>query len=361
MDSDLKQLRSRIDELDDKIVLLLKDRMKIVEEIAETKKEDGLPILDPQRETELYDNVRSKAEKLGLDGSDIESIFREIVSMSRRIQGEERSVAFLGPRGTFAEEAARKIFPESGVRFIACSSIFDTFRTVSSGGALYGVVPIENSTEGSVTTTHDLLVDYDLMVWAEIDLPISQNLIVKPGTNLADLKVILSHPQALAQCRRYLEEHFLGIELRGTSSTAGAVEKLKELGNAAAVGTPLAARIFGMEIAAKGIQDNSRNYTRFFVLSKNDREVTGTDKTSLVFSVRHVPGALYSVLQVFAEKNLNMTKIESRPSKEKEWEYVFFIDFEGHRSSRIVVEALEELKDRTLFLKVLGSYPRWLG
>ena len=160
------------------------------------KKEKGIAIIDPEREKELYQNLRSKARGLDLNESDTEIVFREIVSMSCRIQGEERSVAFLGPRGTFTEEASRRIFPESGIEYVACSSIFETFRTVSSGGAFYGVVPVENSTEGPVNTTLDLLVDSDLMVWAEIDLPISHNLIVKPGTNSNDLKIILSHPES---------------------------------------------------------------------------------------------------------------------------------------------------------------------
>jgi chorismate mutase/prephenate dehydratase len=325
------------------------------------KKRRGLAVFDPEREKELYQNIRCQAKKLDLDESDAEAVFKEVVSMSRRVQGEDRSVAFLGPRGTFTEEASRKIFPESGIDFRACSTIFDTFRTVSSGGASYGVVPVENSTEGSVNTTLDLLVDSDLLVWAEIDLPISHNLIVKPGTNLKDLKIILSHPQALAQCRRYLEEHYRGVELKETSSTGNAVKLLEELEDAAAISTSLAAEIYGMEIAAKAIQDNSQNFTRFFVLSKKDREVTGRDKTSILFSVKHVPGALFSALKIFAERGINLTKIESRPTKQKQWEYVFFIDFEGHRSSKDVSEALERLRGETLFLKIVGSYPRWSG
>ncbi len=358
MSSDLKELRDQINRMDREIVRLIRNRIGIVREIAKMKKEKGIPIFDLRREEELYRGIRSEAKRLGLDESDIEAIFREIVSVSRKIQGEETSVAFLGPRGTFAEEAAREIFPESGTRFVACSSIFDTFRAVSSGGAMYGVVPVENSSEGSVNATLDLLLDSDLMVRGEIDLSVSHNLIVPPGKTLKDIKVILSHPQALAQCRRYLEEHFPAAELRDASSTSTAVEALRNLENAAAIGTSLAARIYKMEIAAEAIQDSSQNYTRFFVLSKNDHDPTGRDKTSIVFSVKHVPGALYSVLQIFAENGLNLTKIESRPTKRKQWEYIFFIDFEGHRSSKVVAEALQKLRERTLFLKILGSYPR---
>lgn len=361
MSSDLRKVRDRIDRADNEIIRLLVERMEIVGEISKIKREKGLPVFDQKREAELYRGIRSQAEKLGLDGTDTEAIFREIVSMSRRIQGEERNVAFLGPKGTNTEEAARTVFPESGTRFMACSSIFDTFRTVSSGSAMYGVVPVENSTEGSVNTTLDLLVGSELMIWAEIELPISHNLIIKPETNLSDIRLIISHSQALAQCSRYLEEHFPGVDLRETSSTGSAVELLKKVEKAAAVGPSLAARIHGMEIAAKAIQDNSRNYTRFFVLSKNDRDSTGRDKTSIIFSVKHVPGALYSILKVFAENNINLTKIESRPTKQKQWEYIFFIDFEGHRTSKVVAEALEALRENTLFLKTLGSYPRWLN
>ena len=358
MNSELKELRDQISRIDRDIVRLIRDRMEIVREIAKIKRENGIPIFDLKREEELYREIRSQAKKLGLDESDSEAIFREIVLMSRNVQGEAASVAFLGPRGTFTEEAARKIFPESRTRFVACSSIFDTFRTVSSGGTSYGVVPVENSSEGPVNATLDLLLDSDLMIRTEIDLPVSNSLIIPPGKTLKDIKVILSHPQALAQCRRYLEEHFPAAELREASSTASAVEALKDLENAAAIGTSLAARMYGMEIAAEAIQDSSQNYTRFFVLSKNDHDPTGRDKTSIVFSVRHVPGTLYSVLQVFAENGLNLTKIESRPTKRRQWEYIFFIDFEGHRSSKVVAETLEKLGEKTLFLKILGSYPR---
>lgn len=361
MSSELKDFRDEISRIDREIVRLIKNRMEIARKIAKTKRENGIPIFDLRREEEICREIRGEAKKLGLDESDSEAIFREIISMSRNIQGEAASVAFLGPRGTFAEEAVRKMFPESGTRSVACSSIFDTFRTVSSGSTLYGVVPVENSSEGSVNATLDLLLDSDLMIRAEIDLPVSHNLIVRPGKTPRDIKVILSHPQALAQCRRYLEEHFPTAELRDASSTASAVEALKDLENAAAIGTSLAARMYGMEIAAERIQDNSQNYTRFFVLSKNDHDPTGRDKTSIVFSVRHVPGALYSVLQVFAENGLNLTKIESHPAKRRQWEYIFFIDFEGHRSSKIVAEALEKLREKTLFLKILGSYPRRLS
>ncbi len=360
MSPDLKKLRDRIDATDKKIIRLIMERMGIVEEISKIKKQKGLPTFDVKREEELYQRISGEAENLGLNGSDTVAIFREILSMSRKIQGEERIVAFFGPRGTFTEEAARTIFPEAGTRFIACSSIFDTFRTVSSGSASYGVVPVENSTEGSVNTTLDLLVSSELMIWAEIELSISHNLIIRSGASLNDVEVILSHSQALAQCRRYLEEHFPGIELREASSTGSAVKQLKELDKAAAVGPSLAAEIYGMEVAVEAIQDNSRNHTRFFVLSKNDQDPTGQDKTSIIFSVKHVPGALYSILKVFAEKNLNLTKIESRPTKQKQWEYIFFIDFEGHKTSKVVAEALEALRENTLFLKILGSYPRWL-
>lgn len=354
----LVPLRKKIDDVDRQILALLKKRVSVLETIAAEKKSKGIPIRDIEREREILAKVARRSREMGISEEDAQAVFREIIAASRRIQEEKViNVAFLGPRGTFTDMAARGFFPSSGTNFIACTSIRDVFREVETGEASYGVVPVESSTEGAVNVTLDQLMSSNLMVYGEIKLRINQNLILPPGLDLSGVKVVLSHPQALAQCRNYLEEHLPGVELKEVSSTARAVSSLSEVQGAAAIGTELAAEIFGMRVVARGIQDNPMSYTRFFILSKSDHPRTGHDKTSLIFAVRHVPGALYKALKVFAERRINLTKIESRPTKREPWEYAFFLDFEGHRTDKICKEVIEDFRKVTTFVKVLGSYP----
>lgn len=357
--SKIEALRKKIDKVDKEIVKLLKTRTEIAKQIGRAKKSAGLPIRDLERENAVLANVSKEAKLSGLVAEDVKAAYKEIIALTRRVEGEETKVAFLGPQGTFAEEAARRFFPSAGSTLIPCTSIVDVFREVESGEALYGVVPVESSTEGAVTVTLDQLLSSNLMVCGEIELKVRHNLILPPTADLKNVKVVVSHPQALAQCRRYLEEHFPNVETKEVSSTAKAVEMLSKLPNAAAIGNELAAEVYGMRIATRGIQDNPRNYTRFFVLSKTDSPKTGQDKTSIIFSVRHIPGALYNALGEFAARNVNITKIESRPTKQKQWDYAFFLDFEGHRTDKISQETLKGLRKKTIFLKTLGSYPAW--
>jgi chorismate mutase/prephenate dehydratase len=266
-------------------------------------------------------------------------------------------IAYLGPEGTFCEQAARKYFQDDRC-FIACPAIRDVFDAVEQGKVVYGTVPVENSLEGSERRTLDLLFERKLMISGEIDLRVIHNLIVRPGTELRNVQVILSHPQALAQCRRFLEKCFSEVELREVSSTARAVQQLPEVKNAAAIGTEIAAEKYGMEIAIRQIEDDPNNFTRFFILGREDGAITGRDKTSLIFSAKHEPGALYRVLEVFAARGINLTKIESRPQRGTPWEYVFYLDFEGHRAEQRSSEALEAMREKCIFIKVLGSYPR---
>jgi chorismate mutase/prephenate dehydratase len=220
------------------------------------------------------------------------------------------------------------------------------------------VVPLENSLQGSERPTLDLLLQNDLKVRGEVDIRIVHNLIAKAGIKEKDVRVIVSHPQALAQCHRFIEKEFPKCELREASSTAKAVETLKILDNAAAIGTVIAAQKYGMTILRKQIEDNPNNFTRFFVLGSKDAGPTGNDKTSIVFSTRDEPGALYRILRAFARREVNLTKIESRPEWGKPWKYVFYLDFEGHRTEEKSIEALNEMKESCIFVKVLGSYPR---
>jgi len=266
-------------------------------------------------------------------------------------------VAYLGPEGTFSGQAAKKFFGQNAI-YKSLSSIQDVFEAVDLKEILYGVVPVENSIEGSVNVTLDLLRMSNLKIYGEIEEKIKHNLIASPGTKKHDLKVVISHQQALAQCRKYLKEQFPRVKVKQTDSTALAVRKVRTLKYAAAIGTEFAAKVYGMKIVAREIGDYSNNFTRFFVLSSNDFKPTGNDKTSIMFSAKHVPGALFKALEPFASRNINLSKIESRPLRQKPWEYVFFVEFKGHRRDSKCKEALQSLKKNCEFLKVLGSYRR---
>jgi len=264
-------------------------------------------------------------------------------------------VAFQGEIGAYSESAVYSFFGSS-VEVKPCKNLSEVFESVKKGEIPYGVVPIENSIEGSVNQTYDLFLEYDLKVCGEIILKIVHCLIAHPGTKLNQIKTVYSHPQALAQCRKFLEK--LGCRLISTFDTAGSVKMIKEEGlkDAGAIASQRAAEIYGMKVLAKEIGDTPNNYTRFFVLSKQDSPPSGGDKTSIIFSVKSVPGALYHILEEFATRNINLTKIESRPTKRTPWEYNFYLDFEGHRNEEKCQEALKSIKDKILFVKILGSY-----
>jgi chorismate mutase/prephenate dehydratase len=266
-------------------------------------------------------------------------------------------VAFQGERGAYSESAVYQFFG-SETQVKPCKEFRDVFESVASQKTEFGVIPIENSLEGSVTQNYDLFLKYDLKVCGEVIVKVEHYLIANPGTALADVKAVYSHPQALAQCRHFLEE--LGRELIPTYDTAGSVKMLKEKGirNAAAVASERAAKIYDMQILAEDIADNSENYTRFFVLSKEEGAATGKDKTAVIFGATHAPGILYHALGEFAKREINLTKIESRPTKQKPWEYNFYLDFEGHRTEKKCADALKALEKYASFIKVLGSYAK---
>jgi len=268
---------------------------------------------------------------------------------------DKMQVAFQGERGAFSESAVYNFFGPS-VDVKPCRNLSDVFESVESEKTRFGVVPIENSLEGSVNQTYDLFLEHNLKVCGEIVIRIVHCLIAHPGTSLNSVKTIYSHPQALAQCRKFLER--LGCRLISTFDTAGSVKMIKEEGlkDAGAVASEKAAEIYGMKVLVKEIEDNPNNYTRFFVLSKHDSPFSGKDKTSIIFSGKNVPGALYRVLEEFAIRNIDLTKIESRPTKQMPWEYNFYLDFKGHRSEERCKEALKGIRKKTLFVKVLGSY-----
>jgi chorismate mutase/prephenate dehydratase len=266
-------------------------------------------------------------------------------------------VAFQGERGAYSESAVYQFFG-SEVHPEPCQQFSDVFRCVNTDKTEYGMVPIENSIEGSVNQVYDLFLLYDLKVKGELALKINHCLITNPKTQLDSIKLIYSHPQALAQCRNYLER--LGCELRSTYDTAGSVKMIREkrMMDAAAVASARAAEIYEMHIVAKDIADTPNNYTRFFALSKTEAPPSGADKTSVIFSTKHRPGALYKALGELARRGINLTKIESRPTKQRPWEYNFYLDFEAHQREKHCEEALEGLRANSVFVKVLGSYPK---
>jgi prephenate dehydratase len=266
-------------------------------------------------------------------------------------------VAFQGERGAYSEEAALSYFGPN-IDFLPCKTLKAVFQAVESDKATVGMVPVENSLEGAVSETYDLLLSSSLIVSGEYNLRVRHCLIANPGVRIENIKRVYSHPQALAQCRRFLDT--LGVEIIPYYDTAGSAYMIKRerLMDAAAIASKRAAEIYDLQILAESIEDSPNNYTRFFVIGKFEREPTGRDKTSIVFSTRHVPGALYSALGVFARRGINLTKIESRPTKQTAWEYNFYVDFEGHKLDANVQEALEELKAHTLYVKILGSYPK---
>ncbi len=351
----LEDLRRKIDETDTQIVRLIAERLRIAQEIGKEKKKQGKQVEDSEREKKVLEKVRSIAQEEKISQEDIESIYRQIVTVSKSVQGIV--VAFQGEIGAYSEEAAFHFFGSS-IKVKPCESLDDVFKAVEGAEVPFGIVPIENSLEGSISRVYDLLLDSSLKVCGEIELRVVHYLIASPGTRLDLIKKVYSHPQALAQCRNFLKH--LGYKLIPTYDTAGSVKMIKEKGitDGGAVASAKAAEIYGMKIIASEIEDNPNNFTRFFILSQQDSPPSGNDKTSIVFSVKHKPGALYEFLKELAVRNINLTKLESRPTRQKPWDYNFYLDFEGHREDKAPREALEYLEKTSLFVKVLGSYPK---
>ena len=348
-------LRKKIDETDAQIVRLIGERMRIAGAIGKEKKRQGKPIVDAGREQKVLENISAVARQQNINQQDIEGIYKQIVTTCRGIQ--TTGVAFQGEVGAYSEEAAFRFFGSS-VQVKPCESLDDVFKVVEQGEFPFGIVPVENSLEGIISRVYDLLLESDLRVCGEIELRVIHCLIAGQGARLDTIKRVYSHPQALGQCQAFLKH--LDCELIPTYDTAGSVRMIKEQGivDGAAIAGARAAEIYGMKIIASEIEDNPNNFTRFFILSPQDSPPSGNDKTSVVFSVKHNPGALYDAIKAFAAKNINLTKIESRPTRQKAWEYNFYLDFEGHRQDNVSQEALANLEEASLFVKILGSYPK---
>ena len=351
----LDDLRKKIDFIDTEIVRLIGERVTIAQEIGEEKRVEGRRVNDQAREDEVLNHIRHIAGSENLNPEIIENIYRQIITACRRTQGAE--VAFQGEIGAYGEEAALRFFgPLMSTR--PCESLEEVFKVVEQDKAQFGIIPVENSLEGSISRSYDLMLDSSLKVSGETELRIVHCLIANPGTRLDLIRRVYSHPQALGQCKAFLKH--LGCELIPTSDTAGSVKMIKEKGlsDGAAIASARAADIYGMNILAREIEDNPHNFTRFFILSREDCPPSGNDKTSVVFAVKHRPSALYDFLKEFADQKLNLTKIESRPTRRKPWEYNFYLDFDGHRNDKAAREVLGRLEEKSLFLRILGSYPR---
>ncbi|MEW6571665.1 MAG: prephenate dehydratase [Nitrospirota bacterium] len=350
---ELDKLRKEIDEIDDDILDLLNKRAKIVIEIAGIKRNENAQFYSPEREREILDRL-TRLNSGPFPNDTLKVIFREILSASLSLE-EPLKVACLGPLATFTHLAALRHFGSSAL-FIPVESIKEVFDSVEADKAGFGVVPVENSNEGVVTYTLDMFADYDLKVSAEIMLEIAHNLMSKSGDK-SKIRKIYSNPHAAAQCRRWLEGNLPRISILETTSTARAAELASQDDESAAIASELAAKIYNLQFVEKHIEDNKHNFTRFLVISKEIPPRTGKDKTSIMFSIKDKPGSLYNMLEPFKKAKINLTKIESRPSRRKAWEYIFFVDMEGHIEDKKVRKALESIKENCLYLKILGSYP----
>lgn len=346
-------LRQKIDQIDAKVVNLLNDRAALAQRIGRSKSLSSQEVYVPHREKEVLQRI-AELNHGPLSTRAVQAIFREIISGCRALEAP-LNVAFFGAEATYTHLAAREKFGAS-VNLHPTASIAEVFQAVGQDRVAYGVVPIENSTEGVVAHTLDSLVESDLKICAEIFLDIHHNLLSRSG-RAGDVKKVVSHPQALAQCRGWLATHFASVPVEEVASTAHAAIRASEDGSLAAISSAMAKEVYGLKAIAANIEDQSTNITRFVVIGKTHSRPSGDDKTSLVFSVQDRPGVLHRMLQPFARSRINLTKIESRPIKNKPWEYMFFLDLRGHLEERAVARAIAGLEKNCLFLKILGSYP----
>jgi len=344
--------RKAIDKLDAQIVRLLNERTRHVLEIGGIKLKAGEEIYAPHRERAVLQRL-CKLNEGPITNESLRAIYREVMSSALSLE-KSMTIAYLGPEATFTHQAAIRKFGAS-LRYAAQKTIADVFSEVTKNRADYGVVPVENSTEGVVTHTLDMFVDSDLKIVSQIVLRIQQCLM--SNSPKAKIKKLYVHPQSLAQCRGWLAKNLPRVEIVETSSNARSAELAAREKYSAALGGVLAAEKYGLKLLAQDIQDNSVNVTRFIVLGRTCSPPTGDDRTSLMLSVADKAGALHEAIAAFRKYKINMTKIESRPSKRKAWEYFFFVDCAGHFQDAKVAKAIELLGKHCNFVKILGSYP----
>ena len=349
----LQPLREQIDALDAQILALLNRRAEVAQEVGYVKAETNAPVFRPEREVQVLRKVADRNPGPLLAG-DVQTIFRELMSACRALE-KRVVVAYLGPAGTFSEQAVYQQFGHS-VEGMACVSIDEVFRAAEAGTADFGVVPIENSSEGVINRTLDLLLQTTLSISGEVSMPVHHSLMTKAGT-MDGIARICAHSQALAQCNAWLNQHFSNIERVAVASNAEAARMARDDASVAAIAGEIAAQTYDLVIVHAHIQDDPHNRTRFAVIGQLQTSPSGKDQTSIVLSVQNKAGAVYKLLSPLATHGVSMTRFESRPARTGAWEYFFYVDVEGHEQNDNVAKALAELKQSAAFYKLLGSYP----
>lgn len=356
----LKALRVRIDNLDERILELISDRARCAEEVARVKmaslKPGETPVFyRPEREAWVLKHIM-ELNKGPLGNEEVARLFREIMSTCLALE-QPLKVAYLGPEGTFSQAAALKHF---GAAVISqpMAAIDEVFREVVAGAVNFGVVPVENSTEGAVNHTLDSFLEHDSVICGEVELRIHHHLLVSETTQPDKISRIYSHAQSLAQCRKWLDAHYPNVERIAVSSNADAAKRVKSEWNSAAIAGDMAASLYGLSKLNEKIEDRPDNSTRFLIIGNQEVPPTGDDKTSIIVSTNNKPGALHELLVPFYENGIDLTRIETRPSRSGKWTYVFFIDFVGHHRDPLIKDVLEKINKDTVALKVLGSYPK---
>ncbi len=351
---ELDALRTKISDIDTKIIDLLQTRASFVKDVGRIKREHKIPFYSPDRETRIYSMIENKANGL-FPIKSLKIIFREIMSASIKLE-EPLVISYLGPEATFTHQAAIERFGLS-LHYTPEESIEDVFMDVEQERADFGVVPIENSIEGVVNYTLDMFVNSSVKIVSEIIIDIKHNLLSK-AKKLEDIKAIHSHPNALGQCKVWIRRHLPNVLLFETASTAKAAKIAEKDASVAAIASLAASDIYSLNVLAGGIEDKTNNITRFLVIGKEIPKRSGNDKTSFMFTIRDKVGALYQILEPFYRNSINLTRIESRPSKQKNWSYIFYVDVDGHIEDEQIKESLKEIEQFTVFLKILGSYPK---
>lgn len=354
----LLELRDKIDQIDADIGRLISERARCAQQVAEVKTAsgDGAALFyRPEREAQVLRKAMER-NKGPLSDEEMARLFREIMSACLALE-QPVKVAYLGPEGTFTQQAALKHFGHSAIA-VPFSAIDEVFREVEAGAVNYGVVPVENSTEGVVSNTLDNFMSSNLRICGEVELRVHHNLVVSEVTNVNSISRIYSHGQSLAQCRKWLDSHYPNVERIAVSSNAEAARRLKGEWNAAAIAPLKAAELYGLRVIAEKIEDQPDNSTRFLIIGTQDVPPSGKDKTSLLVAMRNQPGALHRLLEPFHRHNIDLTRVESRPSRSGIWSYVFFVDFTGHKDDPVVSQTLDEVATQVADLKILGSYPK---
>lgn len=356
MNDPIKPLREQIDAIDRDLVELLGRRARLAQEIGEHKHQLGLPVFRPERERQVIARVQA-ANPGPLRDEGIAAIWREIMSACRSLEGRQR-VAYLGPEGTYSELAARRFFGSS-VDLVPCRDFDEVVRAQLAGDCSHAVLPIENSTEGAVARTLDLLLEQPLHLCGEVSVPVEHCLLRAPGA-AASPAAVVSHAQSLAQCRHWLDTHVPGVERRAVASNAEAARLAAADPTLAAIAGEPAAQLYSLDVVAARIQDDPRNRTRFVVVGAERSHPCGRDRTSLILSVPNRAGAVLALLKPLADHGVSMSRFESRPARSGGWDYVFYVDIEGHAEDPKVAPALDALRAACAFYKDLGSYPVWL-